>query len=303
MRDTLADLYDLLFGPGLVLAPGYLVLAGLVAWGVYRRRGLRGGFWAWLVPGRIWRHPSHLIDVQLFLLSRVMAGFGLVSLLTLTTAVAAGVASVMPTSVLSPQDLSPLALAFLLWLPTDFANYWVHRIFHDWGRVWPLHAVHHSAEVMTPITTYRQHPLASVLTILVQSGMVGLMQGVTLGALGPETQIATIAGINAFLILANTGLAALHHSHVWLSYGPVIERIIISPAQHQIHHSTDPAHHNRNFGNSLAIWDWLFGTLYVIRGPEDLVFGLAGDAEKPLTSQRLWPILWDPLRRMLRPRG
>jgi sterol desaturase/sphingolipid hydroxylase (fatty acid hydroxylase superfamily) len=97
-------------------------------------------------------------------------------------------------------------------------------------------------------------------------------------------------------------MAALQHSHVWLSYGPILEHLLISPAQHQIHHSRLDAHHGRNFGTTLALWDWLFGTLYVIRGREDLSFGLDGVAEKPLMSQQLWPILADPIRRMMRAR-
>jgi sterol desaturase/sphingolipid hydroxylase (fatty acid hydroxylase superfamily) len=300
MRETLAEVYSLLFGASLVVAPAYLLPAVLVAWLVYRRQGQAGGFWPWLLPRRIWLHPSHLIDLQLFLVSRIFAAFGIIGALTLTTVIAAWVAALVPAPLIAAQTLSPVLLAFLLWLPTDFANYWVHRLYHRWGVIWPLHAVHHSAEVMTPVTTYRQHPLAMLLTTLVQSGIVGLVQGVLLGTLGPGTEIAMIAGINAFFVVANAGLAALHHSHVWLSYGPVIERVLISPAQHQIHHSTDPAHYDRNFGNSLALWDWMFGTLYVIRGPEDLAFGLAGQADRPLMTQYLWQVLWDPVRRMLR---
>jgi sterol desaturase/sphingolipid hydroxylase (fatty acid hydroxylase superfamily) len=300
MGETLGEVYTLLFGASLVLAPAYLLPAALVAWLVYRRQGQSGGFWRWLVPKRIWLHRSHLIDVQLFLISRVFAAFGIAGALTLTTVVAASVATLVPDPLIAAQALSPVLLAFLLWLPTDFANYWVHRFYHRWDVIWPLHAVHHSAEVMTPVTTYRQHPLGMVLTTLVQSAIVGLIQGVLLGSLGPGTEVAMIAGINAFFVLANAGLAALHHSHVWLSYGPLVERILISPAQHQIHHSQDPAHFDKNFGNSLALWDWMFCTLYVIRGSENLTFGLTGPAEKPLMSQELWQVLWDPVRRMLR---
>jgi sterol desaturase/sphingolipid hydroxylase (fatty acid hydroxylase superfamily) len=300
MQDTLAEVYALLFGVTLVLSPAYLLPAVLVAWVVYRRQGLSGGFWRWLAPRRIWLHPSHLIDLQLFLVSRVFAAIGILGALTLTTVVATWVATLVPAPLIAAQSLSPLFLAFLLWLPTDFAAYWVHRFYHRWGLIWPLHAVHHSAEVMTPVTTYRQHPLAMLLTTLAHSVIVGVLQGSLLGSLAPGTEIAMIAGINAFFVVANAGLAALHHSHVWLSYGPMVERFIISPAQHQIHHSTDPAHHDRNFGNSLAVWDWMFGTLYVIRRPEDLTFGLAGQAEKPLMTQELWQVLWDPIRRMLR---
>ncbi len=297
--DAIRFVYDVLFGPGLVTAPVYLALAGVAAWLVYRRRGNGEGFWRWLLPVRIWGHPSHWIDLQLFVLGRILAVLGMFSSIALTTGVAAGVAGLVP-ALLPATSLGPVALAFLLWLPSDFALYWMHRVFHRFPIIWPLHAVHHSAEVMTPFTTYRQHPLALLLTGWAVALFVGLCQGVLLGSSASGLAVAEIAGINLFIVLTNAGLAALHHSHVWLSYGPVLERIVISPAQHQIHHSTDPAHYGKNLGNSLALWDWMFGTLYVIRGDERLTFGLTEDVEKPLMSQRLWPVLWDPVRRMLR---
>lgn len=297
--DAIRFAYEALFGPGLVTAPAYLAIAGLVAWGVWRRRGDGEGFLRWLVPARIWSHPSHFIDLQLFVLGRILAVLGVFAGVALTTAVAAWVAGLTP-ALLPAASLGPVALAFLLWLPSDFALYWMHRLFHRFRVIWPLHAVHHSAEVMTPFTTYRQHPLALVLTDVGVAVFLGLCQGLLLGVIDTDLAVAEIAGINLFIVLANAGLAALHHSHVRLSYGPVLERIVISPAQHQIHHSTDPAHYGKNLGNSLAVWDWLFGTLYVIQGDERLTFGLTEAEEKPLMTQRLWPVLWDPLRRMLR---
>ena len=300
MPGAIADVYLILFGPGLVTAPVYLALAGLAAFWVYRREGERGGFWRWLVPARIWRHPSHLIDLQLFVLGRLMAVLGLFAGLAVTTFVAAGVAGLIPAPLLAPESLGPVALALILWLPSDFSIYWVHRIYHRWERIWPLHAVHHSAEVMTPFTTYRQHPVANLLTSVAQAVFVGICQGLLIGVLVEDLAVAEIAGINLCIVLANAGLAALHHSHVWLSYGPLLEHVFISPAQHQIHHSADPAHYDRNFGNSLALWDWMFGTLYVIRGREELTLGLSGEAEQALMRQRLGPMLWDPVARVLR---
>jgi len=297
--ESIRFVYDVLFGPGLVTAPVYLVLAGLVAWLAWLRRGDGTGFWRWLLPAGIWGHPSHLIDLQLFILGRILAVLGVFGGVALTTAVAAWVAGLVP-ALLPADSLGPVALAFLLWLPSDFALYWTHRFYHRWSVIWPLHAVHHSAEVMTPFTTYRQHPLSLLLTDAAVAVFLGLCQGLLLGVAAQDLAVAEIAGINLFIVLANAGLAALHHSHVWLSYGPVLERIFISPAQHQIHHSTDPAHYGKNLGNSLALWDWMFGTLYVIRGEERLTFGLSEEAEKPLMTQRLSPVLWDPVRRMLR---
>ena len=86
------------------------------------------------------------------------------------------------------------------------------------------------------------------------------------------------------------GLAAnLRHSHVWLSFGPRLEHVLNSPAQHQIHHSDAPRHFNRNFGTNLSLWDWMFGTLYVTTStPEDIRFGTAEqDQQRYLTLHSL----------------
>jgi sterol desaturase/sphingolipid hydroxylase (fatty acid hydroxylase superfamily) len=44
---------------------------------------------------------------------------------------------------------------------------------------------------------------------------------------------------------------------------PRAHHIFISPAHHQIHHSAKPEHWNRNYGEVFAIWEWMFGTLFL----------------------------------------
>ena len=67
----------------------------------------------------------------------------------------------------------------------------------------------------------------------------------------------------------------LQHTHMWIAFRGVFGRIFISPAHHQVHHSADPKHFNTNFGSCLALWDWMFGTLYVPQKErEPLVFGV-----------------------------
>jgi hypothetical protein len=61
----------------------------------------------------------------------------------------------------------------------------------------------------------------------------------------------------------------------------VIGRFIVSPAQHQIHHSCLPRHLDKNFAEHWAFWDALFGTLYLPVGHETLKLGLAGHTEQP----------------------
>ncbi|SMX31800.1 sterol desaturase family protein [Octadecabacter ascidiaceicola] len=166
--------------------------------------------------------------------------------------------------------------------------------------LWPLHAVHHSAEVMTPITAYRQHPLGLFVIVAIQTSIMGLVLGVIVGTLDPQATTAEIVGVNAFTAIAVIAMANFHHSHIWISFGPIVERIIISPAQHQIHHSTNPAHYNRNYGGTLAIWDWIFGTLYLTGDDETITLGLTEKGDAPLMTHRLDLILIDPVLRALR---
>jgi len=80
--------------------------------------------------------------------------------------------------------------------------------------------------------------------------------------------------VHALLWVSNL-IGNLRHSPVWLSCGPAAGRWLISPAHHQLHHSCEPRHLGCNRGFELAVWDRLYGTLYV--PPETFRMGL-GDA-------------------------
>ena len=76
----------------------------------------------------------------------------------------------------------------------------------------------------------------------------------------------------------------LRHSHIWLSYGPVLSWIFISPAQHQIHHGTDPKHWDENFGFILIVWDAVFGALFVPKARETLRLGVPNADPRDFSS-------------------
>ena len=63
--------------------------------------------------------------------------------------------------------------------------------------------------------------------------------------------------------------------------------MLISPAQHQLHHSVAEEHYDKNYGAALAIWDWLFGSLHVSEGQVDMKFGLREDEEHSATNLRI----------------
>ena len=101
-------------------------------------------------------------------------------------------------------------------------------------------------------------------------------------------QLATVLGANAILFVFHVAGSNLRHSHVWISYGALLEHLFISPAQHQIHHSVDRRHHDKNFGAVLAVWDWLGGTLNLASGERDLQFGVGGAEASPHALSTLY---------------
>ncbi len=191
-------------------------------------------------------------------------------------------------------DLAAAALlTFALFLAYELA-YWVyHYLSHTVPALWEMHKVHHSAQVLTPLTNGRVHPIESVLFLNLMALFLGLTDGVVTHLLGRPTQQFTIADANVIVVVFTYLVAHLHHSHVWIPLTGVWGRIFISPAHHQIHHSTNPVHFNKNMGSVLAIWDWLFGTLHIPqRRRERLTFGLGPEdqTEHSVTQELLRPV-------------
>lgn len=299
MPDSLIRAFDFIFfGSTAAFSPLYLLSFCFVAWLVflYRREG--GSFLRWLFPREVYTHQSLKIDVVLYLIAQVLLVFGLLARFGGTPVVAAYVAGIMPYAPFGDLQLSPVLLALSLFVIGDFSLYWIHRLHHSINVIWPLHAVHHSAEVLSPITTYRQHPLSPFVNTAMQTFITGAIFGVFIGVINPNATVFEIAGANAFVVIVNLTTTHFQHSHIWISFGPILERVFISPAQHQVHHSIEPKHYNKNYGQTLAIWDWMFGSLYITAPNEVVTFGLSDEADAPLMTHRLWPILWSPLRRM-----
>jgi len=154
----------------------------------------------------------------------------------------------------------------------DFGRFLAHSALHQVPLLWEFHKVHHSAEVLTPITSGRLHPIDLFVMGAGEAMGIAVATGLFFYLGAGEVTIYTALGLHVALMVYNA-IGNLRHSHVWLSYGP-LNYIFISPAQHQIHHSRLPKHFDRNCGLGLAIWDWMFGTLYVPKGRETFPMGL-----------------------------
>ena len=302
VRDVL---WQLAFGAGGGrLSPIFLASMLLILLALWLSRRPGQGFWAWAFPARVYRNRSFLVDLQLMATNWMIRLLGFGSILALSPVIALSLQGLIAGTESADGNWPPLLVGLILFAAADFSVYLVHRVFHETPRLWPFHAVHHSAEELNPVTVYRNHPVNDIAAALMRGLSVGVTQGVLLGFLIGRTDIATIVGVNLFYYAFSLAGSNLRHTHVWLSWGPALEHLLISPAQHQIHHSIDPKHFNKNYGEVLALWDWAFGTLYVPDGQESLRFGLADAQGNPVAQPRgsLWAALSEPFRAALAPR-
>lgn len=273
------DLATTPFNSNLRISLFYLSCTVLLAFGIWLWRGRPTGFASWLLPARVYRHRSNLLDIKLFLTNRFVDVSGLTGAVFFPPLVAfwlIGLWSELVDFTAPPQTWGrTLAATVIIVMASDFCKYWAHRWHHEWKVLWPFHAVHHSADVLTPLTVMRAHPVESLLRNLLITVVVGAVQALVLVLVLGKIDFITIGGANALYVLFNTLGANLRHSHIWLSYGRVLEHVFISPAQHQVHHSVAIEHHDKNYGSIFALWDWAFGTLYIPPRQETLTFGVS----------------------------
>lgn len=282
---------------------GYLASAAVIALGVYllRRpdpRPTLGGFVRFVVPPSPARRRAWH-DVAIFAVNTVIY-----SLLFLPTiqALSTGVGRRTWQALhdgLGPVDepltgiAARVGMTLAVVMVADVAFFVSHVVQHRVPLLWEFHKVHHSAETLTPFTVLRRHPIDVLVESSISGVLLGALYGVTGWLSGGALDGYTILGVNvvlfSFLVLGFN----LQHSHVWLSFGP-LDRVFISPATHQLHHSTDPRHFGKNYGNVFSLWDGLFGTLARPREFEPVRFGL-GDDDHPhyrtLVGLYLRPIL------------
>ena len=168
----------------------------------------------------------------------------------------------------------------------DFTKYLVHRWMHKWPLLWAIHKTHHSATTLTPVTVYRIHPLEGVLYALRSAFAQGVAISTFIYLFGDQVDLYTIVGVNVLVFVFHITGSNLRHSHIHIGYWPWLERVFISPAQHQIHHSIAEEHYDKNFGAALAIWDWMFGSLHLSEADRDVEFGLEPGERSDVTGLR-----------------
>jgi sterol desaturase/sphingolipid hydroxylase (fatty acid hydroxylase superfamily) len=158
-------------------------------------------------------------------------------------------------------DKLPTAVQYiLLFLLADFIQWNVHRLLHKNKYLWKFHKVHHSVTEMGFAAHFRFHWLE---TIVYKS-----IQYIPMAMIGFSIKDFFIVHMISVII------GHLNHSNLNISYGP-LKYILNNPKMHIWHHSKEipEGKYGVNFGISLSIWDYFFGTDYIPYDGKDIDLG------------------------------
>jgi len=244
-------------------------LAFAVAVMFWRRRGRRSfrGLWRMVGSAAQWSHRSTALDMKLYLVNGVLilVAYSLFELSSETWqgavrwALTGAFGGTPPLP--APRWIAGSVTTVVQLVVLEFGYWALHFAFHRVPALWAIHRVHHSAEVMTPLTEWRQHPIEFVAFANVLTLSMGASYGAMSWLFGSAAEPFTLFQLNIALVAHLVTFHHLRHSGVWIAATGWLGRLVHSPAHHQIHHSTDPRHFDRNLGYALSIWDWAFGTL------------------------------------------
>jgi sterol desaturase/sphingolipid hydroxylase (fatty acid hydroxylase superfamily) len=219
----------------------------------------------------------------------------------------------------NPLSGAPMWVILLVgFVVRDFIQWWVHRLLHSNSTLWEFHKVHHSVEQMGFAAHLRYHwmenvvyrtieyiPLAllgvglydffiihiftlaighynhSNITVpgYVTGGILGMLIGIAIASSAFDINILPQPSlVNVSLVLVGTTVFGS------VILGPIMKKLFNSPEMHIWHHAHDmPETHPNgiNFGLSLAIWDYIWGTAHIPYEGRDIKLGFPGVEEFP----------------------
>jgi sterol desaturase/sphingolipid hydroxylase (fatty acid hydroxylase superfamily) len=234
----------------------------------------------WKFPHRAeWRPPVSEITTDLGFMTIVQLAFPpLVGFVFTYALIEPARALDLPIARLWPHWWPIWIQAVLMVLVVDFMRYWLHRASHESDTLWRLHSVHHSVEQLYWLNTSRFHLIEKALQMALDSLPFLLM------AVDP------IVLSLYYIAYATNGF--FQHCNIDVRYGP-LNYIVGSAETHRWHHSRVPRESNANYGNTVIIWDLVFGTWFLPQGRAVLSLGL----QDPGYPKSFWGLMRAPFTR------
>ena len=195
---------------------------------------------------------SYIINIKLFLFNCIL----LSSISGLIVISSPDIAFGLLTNITNPT--LKIVLSFLI---LDLFLYYWHKLCHTYDWLWMFHRVHHNETHLTTSTAFRLHFLEIFFTNTIKAGVIVVM------------------GIDQAIALIDEAITTLfvmfHHSSIITKSEKWLNKLIVTPLVHRVHHSTERIEHDSNYGAILTIWDRMFGT-YIT--PKSCIVGIKGDS-------------------------
>ncbi len=242
-----------------------------------------------LLNKNYWFNKSLFNDLKILLFNRFFkAAFilpiesYLIFSFTKTILIASGGATLFLPLWSESTKLLVFSLSFFVF--DDFLKFFQHMMMHRVPFLWTFHKIHHSAHTLNPLTLYRVHTVEVIISSIRRTFGTVVISFAFLTITGEFVSFYEILGAHAFHFIFNMIGGNLRHSHLPLTFGP-LEHLIISPAQHQIHHSKAEKDYNKNYGICFSVWDKMFGSFQKGSFKQKIKFGLTYSERKTLGSE------------------
>jgi sterol desaturase/sphingolipid hydroxylase (fatty acid hydroxylase superfamily) len=193
------------------------------------------------------------------------------------------------------------AAVFVAFLVQDFTGYWMHRLNHRVNVFWNRHIIHHSSEEFNLSCALRQS-----ISETFHFGAILMIPAAILGV--PHKIFIILGPIHLFMQF-------WYHTRLIDKMG-WLEKIIVTPSHHRVHHAINPEYIDKNYGQILIIWDKLFGSFQPELKSVPPVYGILRPANtwNPviINFKHLWQLmkdafyakyLWDKIRIWFMPTG
>jgi sterol desaturase/sphingolipid hydroxylase (fatty acid hydroxylase superfamily) len=256
----------------------------------------RRGFLRYVFPREVWGHRSAIVDYKFFVASILLIKYlqlgqwvlGLAAILKVAEGIQWVLDQTLGTVPAAGGPPAGVVVSFTLLtaLAYDYGRFLSHFVQHRVPVLWEFHKVHHSAEVLTPISSFRAHPIDQMIEFLFRLIGTAVVSGVF--AHFYATGIAELTVLNySALTFVYYLTAHLRHSHIPVGFGR-FSTVMVSPVMHQLHHSANPDHFDKNFGFIFSFWDRMAGTYLIPARNERFTLGLPPEAGKYDTATALF---------------
>ncbi|GAA0544199.1 sterol desaturase family protein [Chitinophaga japonensis] len=165
-----------------------------------------------------------------------------------------------------------LIYGYVIW---ELAHFVYHYLGHKVRLFWCLHSTHHAPQSMNLSVTYAhfflEAPYADVI----------------------RTSICILAGVNPPLLffimfIDGTWGAFIHVGENIIKDGRMgfLNKVILTPSHHRVHHARNPLYMDTNFCNLLNIWDKVFGTFQYEKRDLAIEYGIS----RPMNPNNFWDV-------------